>query len=487
MSTAASFSRDGNKVKERKRTKVFFLSFVILLLLYPINVNAEERVRSTSLHVVETEDDNIQRIDYVNDKGIITDAVDKHYSTIIQTKKANTVLEEYFHADGSPAVQNLGHYALFKEYNEAELNYRLTYLGIDGEPMMNEAGYSTVIRSFDENGNVDSEFYYNTNNEPVETVSYAFGCFKKYDEHGNNICTTYLNHDHKPAICGQGFAIIRRNFYYSGDLKGKVKEEFYYDQEDNPISLKLGQYGVHKEYDNLGRNNLVTYLDKTGFPIVTTEGYSSIKKTFFPDDSIETIRYYDPYGKPICLSDGQYGYRVEDGETIYLDSEGNDLFNLKNYLYNHQSSVIIACAIIIIISLLCGRRLNVLLLFIYLVSIIYMTLIGRDSGITIYKLDLFWSYRQFFSNSQLRREIINNVLLFMPLGTILYRIHPKRKVIFFAILLSIVIESIQLVTATGWFEFDDVISNGIGALSGYLIGYVICNQTIMLLYKSGYL
>lgn len=487
MHTAASNLRDANRTKERKRTIVFFLSFVLLLILSPININAAEQIRSTSLHIVETEDDNSQRTDYVNDDGVITDAADKHYATIIKTKNYNSVLEQYFHADGSPAVQSLGHYALLRVYNDDGQNYKLTYLGIDDKPTMCSLGYSTVIRSFDKDGNIETEMYYDTENKPVETTSSAYGCFKEYDKQGNNICTTYLNRDNEPAICGQGFARIRRFFYGAEDPNGEVVEEFYFDQNDNPISLALGQFGIHKEYDDLGRNNAVTYLDKNGLPIVTIDGYSTIKKTFFPDDSIESIRYYDTDGKPVSLSDGQYGYRIENGETIYLDSEGNDLFNIKNYLYNHQSSVIIICAIVIIISVLCGRKLNFLLLFIYIVSIIYMTLIGRDSGITIYRLDLFWSYRQFFSDNQLRREIINNILLFMPLGTILYRIHPKRRILFFAVLLSILIELIQLATGTGWFEFDDVISNGIGALSGYLIGYVIFNLTVVTLNKPDYL
>ena len=475
------------KGKKRNRIKFFFLWFVFLLFIYPLNVNADVQIRSTSLHIVETEDENVERIDYVDDDGVITDAADKNYATIIKTKNTDTVLEAYFHADGSPAVQSAGHYAILREFNEKGQNYKLTYLNMEGKPMMNTSGYATIIRSFNETGDIETEMYFDTENNPVETVYNAFGCFKEYDKQGNNTRTTFLNRNHEPCICGQGFAIIRRNFYDSGDLTGKVKDEFYFDQNDNPISLSLGQYGIYKEYDKLGRNNLITYLDQNGLPIFTTEGYSTIKKSFCPDDSTESIRYYDTDGMPVSLSDGQYGYRVENGETIYLDSEGNDLFNLKNYLYNHQYCVIIVCAIIIIISLLCGSRLNILLLLIYFLSIIYMTLIGRDSGITIYKLDLFWSYRQFFSNNELRREIINNVLLFMPLGTILYRIHPKRKVIFFAILLSIVIESIQLVTATGWFEFDDIISNGIGALLGYFIGYVLINLTVKLLNKSGYL
>ena len=466
------YVRDTFKEKNIFRIIYIFLFFILLILLSPLKIYAEEQIRSTSLHILRTNEENGEREDYVNDNGVITDAADKHYATKIITKNANTVLEEFFHADGSPAVQSAGHYAILREFNEKGQNYKLTYLDMEGKPMMNTSGYASIIRSFNENGDIETEMYFDTENNPVETAYNAFGCFKEYDTQGNNIRTTFLNCYHEPCLSGQGFAIMRRNFYDSGDLTGKVKEEFYFDQNDNPIPLRLGQYGIYKEYDELGRNNLTTYLDNNGFPIVTTEGYSTIKKTFFADDSTESIRYYDIYGKPTSLSEGQYGYRVEKGEIIYLDSDGNDLFTIKNYLYNHQSSVFIACMLMVLVSLFCNRRINCFLLIAYVLSIVYMTLMGRNSGITIYKLDLFWSYRQFFLDSQLRREIINNILLFMPLGTILYRIVPKRRVILFAIFLSIIIESIQLVTATGWFELDDILSNGIGTSFGVLIGFL---------------
>ena len=84
-------------------------------------------------------------------------------------------------------------------------------------------------------------------------------------------------------------------------------------------------------------------------------------------------------------------------------------------------------------------------------------------------LDLFWSYRRFFTNTILREQIINNIWLFVPFGAILYRLWPKGYVVLIPSLLSLAIEVMQLVLRTGVFELDDIVSNSLGGLIGVLV------------------
>lgn len=61
-------------------------------------------------------------------------------------------------------------------------------------------------------------------------------------------------------------------------------------------------------------------------------------------------------------------------------------------------------------------------LVVELAAIIGFTLLFREAGASRrYELELFWSYKQwiFGKNAALGMEIINNILLFFPLGFIL--------------------------------------------------------------------
>ena len=76
--------------------------------------------------------------------------------------------------------------------------------------------------------------------------------------------------------------------------------------------------------------------------------------------------------------------------------------------------------------------------------------------------ELFWSWRQF---SVQRNQILTNVIMFVPVGVLSGRIWRWRG-LWAAAELSIFIEILQLITARGLCEFDDVFHNMIGAVIG---------------------
>ena len=86
--------------------------------------------------------------------------------------------------------------------------------------------------------------------------------------------------------------------------------------------------------------------------------------------------------------------------------------------------------------------------------------------------ELFWSWRAWDVQ---QGQILTNVLMFVPVGVIAGRIW-RWKGLWVAAGLSIVIELLQLLTARGLCEFDDVLHNVLGAVIG--IGIVILVEKV---------
>lgn len=115
-----------------------------------------------------------------------------------------------------------------------------------------------------------------------------------------------------------------------------------------------------------------------------------------------------------------------------------------------------------------------ILCVIYVVFIVRLTLIDR-APVTkrTFKPELFWAFRLWVrgDTSGMTESIqyIQNILLFVPFG-FLFPVKDKIRVGFFvALVLSVAIEITQFVTVMGWCETDDVISNTLGAIIGFLI------------------
>lgn len=451
--------------------RVLFASF-LLFLIFPLWGSAATNPgkHSSELRQVVSIDGSIERIDYFDQNGNLTFASDKHYATVIKTKNSSSVLEEYFDEACAPAKQNSGHYALLREYDALDRNFKTTYLGIDKQPIMNNAGYSAIVRDYYDDGTVKYERYYDAEGKPAKRSTGIYGRYNKY-ENGRNTVIIYLDENDHPVKNKSGYAILKRTYYEEGKNKGKVEAEFYFDEKEIPIALSAGQYGQHREYDELGRINIITYLDADGKPMVTNRGYTTIKRTFYRDNTVDTTMYYDINGKPAALSRGQYGIKRVNGKNVYLDIDGNEMFDLNNYLHTHHLSVILIAVVVVIISAACGKKVNVCLLLLYLAFIFYMTLMYRPEGDARAELELFWSYKQFFSSASLRLEILNNIWLFLPLGAMLFRFYPRMTILLIPVLLSVLIEACQYMTGYGLCELDDVISNSIGALTGFGVGY----------------
>ena len=91
------------------------------------------------------------------------------------------------------------------------------------------------------------------------------------------------------------------------------------------------------------------------------------------------------------------------------------------------------------------------------------------------KLELFWSWKQW--NVQ-KEQILTNVIMFVSVGVLVGWIWKWRG-LWIAAGLSVVIEVLQLITARGLCEFDDVLHNMIGAAIGVgvvMLGVKLCGE-----------
>ena len=270
-------------------------------------------------------------------------------------------------------------------------------------------------------------------------------------------------------IISSGYSILVREYYETdGPENGKVKKEFYYLPDGTPAALLLGEYGKYMEYDENRQISLETYLDADGNPIVTNKGYTTVKYTYYADNTVQSTLYFDINGNPFQMSEGQYGTENRNGQMVYLKADGTEQFNIKNLVYNKSGFVIVFAIVLVVLSVLTGKKLNWLLLIIYSCVIIYFTLMYRETVGS--KIEVFHSYSKFFVSAEMRTSIIRNIWLFIPFGAILFRLCPRKTILLVPVFFSIMIETFQYFTGIGICEIDDVISNGLGGAVGYGMG-----------------
>ncbi len=456
---------------------VFYALFLIVSCLFitPTIQVVESEFHSLQLQKVITQNENTKRIDYIDSNGKLTVAGNLGYATCIITRTENRELEQYYDENGQPINRDNRYYAILREYDDKGNNIRIIYQDIHGNPVMLAGGYAIEKREYNEKGQIITARYYDKEEKPILTPSYGYGKKNEYDENGQISRITYIDNSGDPMMTGMGYAsVLRKNYTTEGPENGKAEYEFYFDDAGNPICLSLGQYGVHKEYDEYGRESVLTYLDANGQPIITNRGYTTIARTYHVNGTIATELYYDLEGNPYALSEGQYGVKKEKNQTIYLNQSGEETFNLKNLLYNHSWIIIFIAIIMIIVSGMVEKKLNIFFLVMYICTIGYLTLMFRENTI-IRGPGFFLSYGSVLSDGKARADILKNIWLFIPLGAFLYRVYPKKIVLLVPVILSIMIEGIQYFSRLGFCELDDVISNGLGGWIGFFMEKLTIN------------
>ena len=137
------------------------------------------------------------------------------------------------------------------------------------------------------------------------------------------------------------------------------------------------------------------------------------------------------------------------------------------------------------------KHLGAMLFVIYILLLIYFLFFSEEYGRVaaeerIYRYNLipfveirrFWIYREQLGVFAVITNLLGNVIGFIPYGFILPVIARKCRSGFFIILsgfgISLLVETIQLITKVGCFDVDDLMLNTLGAALGYL-AFAVCN------------
>lgn len=461
------------KVNMKKRQVIicaFSLFFIISVLYIQLPIDRKKELMHSSLLTKSIENiDNKEYTIYRNKEGLTSFAADVGYAVKITSGDKRVKIDTFYDEEGNRIYHRNNYYAALREYDDTNRLKRVSYLGIDGKQIKNKYGYAIITYYYNPNGKVDAEYYLDENGIPTCSDLYGYGKRNIYDEKGNVIKLIFLDAQGNPMITGMGYASMTRSYYNDGINRGKVQKELYYDERENPISLTLGQFGIYKEYNEIGQNTKITYLDKNGNPMVTKKGYTTIIRTFHNDNTIATEQYYDINGEPFSLAEGQYGRSISNGQERYLDAEGKEQLNIKQLVYNQSRYVILFVLLLVLISSILPRKMDVVLIILYFFVVIYMTLLYRDSN-NSGSTEILWYYRNALFNNNAKADILKNIWLFIPLGTMLYKIYDKKIILIVPIIISVAIEGIQYFTGTGFCELDDIISNSFGGCIGYYAG-----------------
>ena len=379
---------------------------------------------STALTAVTEEQGNRTVTSFVDDSGNVIFASDKGYASVRKT------------------------------FNDEGKNILEEYLGTDGRPVMIPAGYAAVERVY-------------TDGLATEI--------------------RYLDLDGAPVNISSGYAVIRRSY---DDTTGKLIRQQYYEASGMPAARSSDDsYGYELEYDEQGRIIRQIFLGPDGLPRNIRKGYATIITGYLPTDPEEETgddggvsvkrEYFDQNGERATIGRFQYGTLTDpSGTAVYLDVNGMPMFRLDNFLLTHPVFVMCAALVLMLLAVTLRGKARTAFLIAYLVFILFMTVMYREEADSKASLELFHSYRQFMVSAQKRYEILNNIWLFIPLGACLGTIAAEQKrcaVLLLPLLFSVLIESAQYVFGIGLCDIDDVISNSLGALTGFVTAMLLCS------------
>ena len=461
--------------------KCLAMLFIVLLVLFELKPGAPT---SASLTTVTEEYDGVRTSSFVDVSGKITFAVDKGYASVRTTynEVGKKVLEEYLGTDGEALTIPAG-YSATRWYYSNGLATEIMYLGEDGQPVILKNGYSSIHRTYNDAHRADTDTYYAVAQDGTEIqVERKEGYWQYRRGYTGKYVTeiSYLDHEGLPVNIKEGYARINR--VYDLDT-GKILQEKYYDASDMPVASSYnGSYGYEREYDDLGRVVRQTYLGPDGSPWNIKKGYATIITSYLTpepdggeDNGNVSIKreYFDQNGERATIGRFQYGTQTDPaGIAVYLDSDGEPVFRLDNFLLTHPLFVLVSAILLTFLTLTIKGRPRTVFLILYLFFILFITMMYRETGNSRAQLELFWSYRQFLSNSRMRYEILNNIWLFVPFGASIgtYAAEKKRyQYVLIPVLLSALIEVLQYLLGIGLCELDDVISNSLGGIAGFAL------------------
>lgn len=361
-------------------------------------------------------------------------------------------------------------------YTASELSIRETIDGsvistshVNPDGVITDAidmGHATVCRMQDDDDRVVEERYLDANGYPVARYENFHGLSYEYDETSTVI--TYLDVEGNPIIRSDRYSTIVRT-----QVDGRAYDDFFYDLNGQQVQCSGGYYGLRRGYNAEGQNISLAFLDKDGHAVCTSSGYAIMTYQRDMNGTVVGKQYFDTDGNPKALSKGQYGIKRSGKANILLDRNGNVMPCVDNLLNGFPCMVVVLGCVVCLLMIVLPKSLSVVLTTVYIAFILYETLMFRESGDARMNFVLFSYAGKFLKEQSVRVGVINNIWLFIPLGTGLYRWIQKKWVLLIPFVMSVVIETTQYITGLGIAEFDDVFGNTMGGWIGILVAYII--------------
>lgn len=144
-------------------------------------------------------------------------------------------------------------------------------------------------------------------------------------------------------------------------------------------------------------------------------------------------------------------------------------------------SVLLLLTVIVVAGCVCRKKINIIQAMAIVTMVIFLgivfgsTVFTRTSTIRQYELIPFWSWSAIFRyhDMELLKENLLNCILLLPAGALLPLIMNRKvkwqEALAFGVLISATIETSQLITMRGLFEWDDMIHNGLGCMVGAVL------------------
>ena len=106
--------------------------------------------------------------------------------------------------------------------------------------------------------------------------------------------------------------------------------------------------------------------------------------------------------------------------------------------------------------------------------ILWITILSREkligTPISYYPFHALISFLKEIQRGKIGANFLGNIAIFIPMGFLLPCVTDWKKTwrtVAAGVVFSFIIETIQLITSRGCFDFDDVILNGLGCIIGY--------------------
>lgn len=152
----------------------------------------------------------------------------------------------------------------------------------------------------------------------------------------------------------------------------------------------------------------------------------------------------------------------------------------QNWMNAHQNilTLFVVCSVVLMVYTLSKwkQKLSFGGLIVYTFFVLYKTVFSRKRGFYLVDLDLGWSYKAMLNGVPgMFSQIYLNIMFFIPIGIFSEGFLSKKckrsyiLSIAYGVMLTVIVECLQLFFHCGTFELDDILNNTIGTIIGILI------------------